>query len=59
VNVLGVSLFTARSKDVQGVSLFTFEYWFKFRTVRHPGSPVPEWIKILMLGAVRHQNKMI
>ncbi len=55
VDVLGLSLYFVNNKDVQGVSLFTFEQCFKCPecwTVRHPVSPVPEWIKMLMSGVV-------
>ncbi len=43
--------FYASNKDVQGVPLF------KWRTVRHPVIPLPEWTKIPMPEPVRYRNK--
>ncbi len=56
----GASLSTASRKWISGLSFSTIAYnVFKCRTVRHPVSPVPEWIKMTMPGAARYRNKSI
>ncbi len=52
----GVSFFNASSKDVQGSPL-SLSFNAGCRTVRHPVSPVPEYIKMPMPGAVLYRNK--
>ncbi len=60
----GVSLSTTGSLESWTCTGFPFHYHQKqllkipeCRTVRHPVSPVPEWIKIPMPEPVRYRNK--
>ncbi len=63
MDVQGVFLFTASSINMQGVSFVTIVFLQcqnpGLYAVRHPASPEPELVKMLMPGEVRYRNKGI